>query len=321
MKKSSMVWMTGIMAAAMLAGCGGGADTAAVVEQAGQAAAEVAATTDASAVVETAVETAKAVAEGDFSLLDVSENMVDIGVYGKDDSGMEYVFSMFTGPDGKDYVSLFSFDNSGNKGDVICGQYTAETENIEGLDWTVFDVQDGYTGDTYRLGVVEDESNVAFWNENGDVIEGEYLDASQAIKYMGSAAALLMGQGAASADGAAEASEDDVLNALKSVLTTGFAGASETGEEIYFACDDEINQGILGIVDNGNATFLAGPITEDGNGVLTITDTQDGSSLSFTVQPDEEEENCVILTTTSNNSVAALYAVDASAVLDEMSKY
>ncbi len=133
--------------------------------------------------------------DGSFSLLDVDESMIDVGVYGNDSNGGELVFSMFTGPDNNKYVALMGFNNDSNSGDVICGQYEATTETDEdGLDWTYFDVTDVYTGDNYQLGVGENaETNqIVFFDASGAVVEGKYLDSAETINYMGSAAALLM---------------------------------------------------------------------------------------------------------------------------------
>lgn len=132
--------------------------------------------------------------DGSFTLLDVDESMIDVGAYGSDTDGTELVFTMFTGPDGNHYVSLFDFDNGEQSGDVICGQYEAETEvDEDGDEWTYFDVEDVYTGDHFSLGVCERPSTneVAFFNANGDVIEGQFLTASETIDYMASAVNLI----------------------------------------------------------------------------------------------------------------------------------
>ncbi len=132
--------------------------------------------------------------DGSFTLLDVDENMVDVGVYGKDDDGTELVFTMFTGPDGNKYVSLFGFDNNSESGDVICGQYEASTETDEdGDEWTNFVVSDVYTGEQYTLGLCErpETEEVVFYNKNGDVIEGQFLSSSDTINYMAAAVKLM----------------------------------------------------------------------------------------------------------------------------------
>ena len=147
---------------------------------------------------EAAEETADAAEEssedGTFSLLDVSEDMVDVGAYGMSDDGAELVFTMFTGPDGNNYVSLIGFDNNSDSGDVICGQYEATTEKDEdGDEWTNFIVDDVYTGQQFHLGVCErpETEEVAFYDKDGNVVEAKFLSASETINYMGSAAALI----------------------------------------------------------------------------------------------------------------------------------
>lgn len=133
---------------------------------------------------------------GDFSLLDVSEDMVDVGAYGMSEDGTELVFTMFNGPDGNQYVSLIGFDNNNNGGDVICGQYEASTEKDEdGDEWTNFIVTDVYTGEQYHLGVAErpGTEEVCFYDKDGNVVEAKFLSAGETINYMGSAAALLSG--------------------------------------------------------------------------------------------------------------------------------
>ena len=132
--------------------------------------------------------------DGSFSLLDVDETMVDVGAYGEDAEGTELVFTMFTGPDGNKYVSLFAFDNNSDSGDVVCGQYEASTEkDEEGDEWTYFDVEDVYTGNHFNLGVCErpETEEVFFFDEAGSVVEGKFLTESETINYMGSAAALM----------------------------------------------------------------------------------------------------------------------------------
>ena len=135
---------------------------------------------------------------GEFTLLDVSEDMVEVGAYGKDEDGTELVFTMFTGPDGNKYVSLIGFDNNNDSGDVICGQYEASTEKDEdGDEWTNFIVSDVYTGEDFHLGVCErpETEEVAFYDKDGNVVEAQFLSAADTINYMGSAVSLLSGDG------------------------------------------------------------------------------------------------------------------------------
>ena len=66
----------------------------------------------------------------DFTLLDVTSDMTEVGVYAVDEESNELVFSMFTEPSGTPMASLFVYNPDGS-GDVICGSYTTETETDE----------------------------------------------------------------------------------------------------------------------------------------------------------------------------------------------
>lgn len=120
-----------------------------------------------------------------------------------------------------------------------------------------------------------------------------------------------------------DAGTEELVNELLSTLTLGYAGVSEVGEELYLAVDENVDYGILGIVSDGEATFLSGDITESDDG-LTITDISTGNSLTFTVsEPETDAEGDVFVTieVVSNGAEAVLYACDASAVIDAMSQY
>ena len=219
-KKLLTLIMTTVLAAAMLAGCGddkkeeASAPAETKAEEAAPAAEETKEAEPAEAAEEEPAEAAEEepaeeaateeaaadeggeASDGSFSLLDVDDTMVDVGVYGSGEDGTELVFTMFTGPDQNKYVSLFGFDNNSGSGDVICGQYEASTEKDEdGDEWTYFDVTDVYTGQHFELGVCErpETEQVAFFDKDGNVIEGKFLSAGETIDYMGSAAALLSG--------------------------------------------------------------------------------------------------------------------------------
>ena len=195
-KKFVTVLLAMALTASMLSGCGGG--------KAAESAPVTAANETAEEPVEEEVEETEEVTrevpdesseESDtFSLLDVSEDMIDVGAYGKSEDGTELVFTMFTGPDGNSYVSLIGFDNNNDSGDVICGQYEATTEKDEdGDEWTNFLVTDVYTGNQFHLGVCErpETEEVAFYDTDGNVVEAQFLSAADTINYMGAAVALL----------------------------------------------------------------------------------------------------------------------------------
>ncbi len=154
-KKLLTILLALTLSSAMLCACGGGssdssAETTKSAEKEESKAEEAEEAEDVEEVEEEEADDSSS--DGTFSLLDVDETMIDVGAYGKDDAGGELVFTMFTGPDGNKYVSLFGFDNNSESGDVICGQYEAETEvDEDGDEWTYFDVEDVYTGDHFNL--------------------------------------------------------------------------------------------------------------------------------------------------------------------------
>ncbi len=130
-------------------------------------------------------------ASEEFTLLDVSTDMIEAGVYAVSEDGTELVFSMFTEPSGTPMASLFIFSAEG-EGDVICGSYTAESETDEdGIDWTLLTVSDAYTGGEFEIGFGESEEEVYIFDNEGTPYEGEYLTKDETIDYMGTAAALM----------------------------------------------------------------------------------------------------------------------------------
>ena len=129
---------------------------------------------------------------GEFTLLDVSSDMISTGVYAVDENQNELVFSMFTAPSGTPMASLFVYSPDGS-GDVICGTYTAETQQDQnGTDWTLLNVSDVYTSQEFQIGFAENSDNqIYIMNAAGAVYEGQYLSADETVTYMGTAVALL----------------------------------------------------------------------------------------------------------------------------------
>lgn len=138
------------------------------------------------------VEPADDAASGDFTLLDVSSEMITAGIYAVSEDGTELVFTMFTEPSGTSMASLFAFSVDGG-GDVICGTYAAESETDEdGITWTLLTVADAYTGGEFEIGFGESEAGeVYIFDTNGTPYEGQYLSADETIDYMAAAAVLL----------------------------------------------------------------------------------------------------------------------------------
>lgn len=204
-KKFVSILMATLMVASVAAGCGGKAEeekqtTAPAAETKTETTPESEAKTEttpaAQAEVETETETAAEPADvsgsEDFTLLDVSSDMIDAGVYAVSEDGTELVFTMFTEPSGTPMASLFIFPVDG-EGDVICGAYTAESETDEdGIAWTLLTVADVYTDGEFEIGFGEsDAGEVYIFDTTGTPYEGQYLSADDTIDYMAAAAVLL----------------------------------------------------------------------------------------------------------------------------------
>ena len=196
MKKKLTAILAMCMLAVTMAACGGGDASDDYSEPDNAAAADVDEADDAEADDAEAAaddgETADSSTSGEFTLLDVTTDMISVGVYAADDSQNELVFSMFTAPSGTPMASLFVYAPDGT-GDVICGTYTAETETDEdGMSWTLLTVSDVYTEQEFEIGFAENTNDqVYIMNSAGGVFEGQYLSADETVTYMGTAVALL----------------------------------------------------------------------------------------------------------------------------------
>lgn len=199
MKKNIAAILAMCMIAATMTACGGSKapeETAAPAPAETTAAPETEAETESEEEPETEQEAEEsdeeAGASGDFTLLDVTSDMIEAGVYAIDESQNELVFSMFTAPSGTAMASLFVYCPDGS-GDVICGTYSANTETDEdGINWTKLSVSDVYTEESFDIGFAEsDDGQVYIINPAGTVYEGQYLSADDTVVYMGTAVALM----------------------------------------------------------------------------------------------------------------------------------
>lgn len=202
-KKLVSVVLTVLMAGTLITACGGQPETetasAPAEETKAEAEAEPETETEpeAEAVPEVETESEAEPAEDDgsedFTLLDVSNEMIQAGVYAVSDDGTELVFSMFTEPSGTPMASLFIFPAAEDlESDVICGTYTADSETDEdGITWTLLTVTDAYTGGEFEIGFGESEEAVYIFDTEGTAYEGQYLSADDTIDYMSAAAYLL----------------------------------------------------------------------------------------------------------------------------------
>ena len=133
----------------------------------------------------------------DFTILDVTTDLVDVGIYAIDENNTEYVITLFRDLDDNSYISLMQVAEDGT-GDLICGAYDENSVTItpdeeNGVDWTVFDIVDVYTETECTIVFAEgDDGSVAITNDDFSIIlEGEYLSNDDTIDYMGVAASFI----------------------------------------------------------------------------------------------------------------------------------
>lgn len=142
-------------------------------------------------------ETASATESDDFTILDVTTDLVDVGIYAVDDNNTEYVVTLFRDPDQNQYISLMQVAEDGS-GDLICGAYDDSCVEVvpdeeNGVDWTVININDVYTDTECTIIFAEgDDGSVAISNDDFSIImEGEYLSNEDTITYMGAAVSFI----------------------------------------------------------------------------------------------------------------------------------
>ena len=197
MKKKALALMLGMMLAVSVTACGGDSEpetTAAKAATEAATEAETEATEAETEEEETEAEETEAAESEGFSLMDVSTDMIDQGLYAKDDAGNELVISLFTAPGGDAMISMFMFAADGT-GDVICGSYGQDnvsvTQTEDGISVTTFAITDVYTGEEFGLVCAEKDGAAYVGGLDGSLFEGKYLTTDETIVYMGTAVALL----------------------------------------------------------------------------------------------------------------------------------
>lgn len=244
MKKKLMpIVLTAVMVASLTTACGGASETTApapAAEEKTESETSAPEETEPEADVEEEAsedtEVTDDSASEDFTLLDVTTDMIEAGVYAVSDDGTKLVFSMFNDPSGTPMASLFMFVSNGN-GDVICGTYESESETDEdGITWTALTVADAYTDENFVIGFGESEEGEVYILDGETVYEGEYLSADDTINYMGAAVALL-GEGASEGDASDDSASGDftLLDVSTDMIEAGVYAVGDDGTELVFS--------------------------------------------------------------------------------------
>ena len=188
MKKRIFSFMLAVSMCFSLAACGDSSNDATKKDDTKKEAAKTEAPAD-----EDSANDDSAQASEDFTILDVTADLVDTAIYSVDDDNTEYVITLFRDPDGNNYISMMTVAADGS-GDILCGAYDAscvsQTTDADNVDWTGFDVKDVYTDQDFSVIFTEgDDGSVAITNTDFSVImEGQYLTNEEAVAYMAAAA-------------------------------------------------------------------------------------------------------------------------------------
>lgn len=137
----------------------------------------------------TSKQTTNTVPVEEFTLLDLTEDMIDAGMYAEKGT-VEIVIALFT-LDTEQYLSVMLFDGSDNSADVLCGVVDATNTKVTNKDTrTVFtDVVDVYTGDTFSL-TIDESSKPYVMDPTGTKYNAENITAEDTIDLMAAILAL-----------------------------------------------------------------------------------------------------------------------------------
>lgn len=120
----------------------------------------------------------------DFTLLDLTADMVDAGMYAENDT-VELVLTLFT-LDKDQYVSLMIYDNADGSSDVFCGKLTDKNTKVSNNSslTKLTNVQDVYTDSTFSLTVDERGKTSYIIAPDGTKYTATALTADETIDYM-----------------------------------------------------------------------------------------------------------------------------------------
>lgn len=104
---------------------------------------------------------------------------------------------------------------------------------------------------------------------------------------------------------------------LKNKLAEAYMGLTEDGAGVYYAGSLDGEIGLLMLLDEGNAEHyvFVGPVVDNGGGSVTITDEQDGLTLTFSVY---DHEDGIEIDMGDDLGTAVLEETDVDEVIDRM---
>ena len=313
MKKAKV--LATLLAAALIAvsatGCGGGTKEAE--------------TTEDSSVSEEASSTADSTADStEASSKEIPE--------ARTDSTMESMFTIAgagTGDDGN-YYYLATNDDVSFCALVILSADGTQSMNVVG-DVTsngdgTLTIDDSYSGYSATFGVETIEGGIQLTMKDGTIVQMGDVEPATIIEIIKAIDdnTEIVNPLADSASGDTTAASTDggyTLDDLKAALTTGYVGATENGDTLYWATTSDVTGGIFVMqpADGSASVGYVGAIVDNGDGSLTITDSTSGASGTvFVEQTTDNDGNPAIQLTDTDGTVAIMLPTNASDVIDAM---
>lgn len=118
-----------------------------------------------------------------FTLLDLTSDMVTAGLYAEN-ATTELVFTMFT-LEKDTYISLMVYENTDSSADILCGKIDATNTTVDEAKMitTFNNVVDVYTNTTFSF-KVDEGKNPAIVDPTGKRYAATALTADETIDYM-----------------------------------------------------------------------------------------------------------------------------------------
>lgn len=170
-----------------------------------------------------------------FTLLDVTEDMIDFGIYATNENKyerLEFVFAKFKALDGSDMVSLMTFSNDDAIDAIICGTYTEDSYTAgNGVEWTLCTVNDVYSGSSIDIGFADTGEEVFILDAKGNPYKAAYISETDTILYMYT----VEGLSVANAESATATEDFPLFDISSKMIEAGIYAVDANNNELVFS--------------------------------------------------------------------------------------
>lgn len=103
--------------------------------------------------------------------------------------------------------------------------------------------------------------------------------------------------------------------------TSGYAGADENGNQVYWLIDSSMTSGVYAEKDtDGTMIVYEGAVTQNDDGTITQNNDADGSQIIFTISSWEDSNGnaCYIMNRNGYSNIAILYPYDSTEIRSQI---